>query len=101
MRLFQFIESLLPGELPTQIALGAVVIGSLSVIATQKLDSHVKEANAQKNAQQLAESLATKANPSAPKKVQAGLHYDYLPVGTVPGLSALNVILDPCLGRPK
>ena len=98
MRLFQFIESLLPGELPTQIALGAVVIGSLSVIATQKLDSHVKEVNAQKNTQQLAESLAAKANPSAPKKMQAGLH---LPVGTVPGLSARNVILDPCQGRPR
>ena len=67
MRLFQFIESLLPGELPTQIALGAVVIGSLSVIATQKLDSHVKETNAQKNTQQLAESLAAKAKSQSCK----------------------------------
>ncbi|NDA47946.1 MAG: hypothetical protein EBY21_11890, partial [Alphaproteobacteria bacterium] len=88
-------------ELPTQIALGAVVICAVSVYATQKLDGHVKEASAQKNAQQVAESLAAKANPVTPKKIQAGLHYDYLPVGTVPGLSARNVILDPCLGRPK
>lgn len=73
----------------------------VSVTATQKLDAYVKDMQGQKAAQQLAQSLPAKANAAAPKNQMAGLHYDYLPVGSIPEQAAKNVILDPCLGRPK